>query len=225
MEWRENLALVQRNVNIQERDDFFSTMLLGTQPYSTCLSYRSGAYCGCLLACFDSNKKVLYAEMEGEIVGRASIRLTKCCLTGAPKDRIEPAGKFSFVDLEHANDSPEERHQGETLALFLERPYNSGLNPEKQLQVNALLVKLAQQKAEALGAMLVLSLDYREAVKDGFAQTCLHLYISASKAGGQYLDSLGGEAEVSSEGSYKKNTFLLDRSKGLPERTGETMCA
>ena len=225
VEWRENLALVQRNVNIQERDDFFSTMLLGTQPYSTCLSYRSGAYCGCLLACFDSNKKVLYAEMEGEIVGRASIRLTKCCLTGAPKDRIEPAGKFSFVDLEHANDSPEERHQGETLALFLERPYNSGLNPEKQLQVNALLVKLAQQKAEALGAMLVLSLDYREAVKDGFAQTCLHLYISASKAGGQYLDSLGGEAEVSSEGSYKKNTFLLDRSKGLPERTGETVCA
>lgn len=225
VEWRENLALVQRNVNIQERDDFFSTMLLGTQPYSTCLSYRSGAYCGCLLACFDSNKKVLYAEINGEIVGRASIRLTKCCLTGAPKDRIEPAGKFSFVDLEHANDLPEERHQGETLALFLERPYNSGLNPEKQLQVNALLVKLAQQKAEALGAMLVLSLDYREAVKDGFAQTCLHLYISASKAGGQYLDSLGGEAEVSSEGSYKKNTFLLDRSKGLPERTGETVCA
>ena len=194
-------------------------------PYSTCPSYRSGAYCGCLLACFDSNKKVLYAEMEGEIVGRASIRLTKCCLTGAPKDRIEPAGKFSFVDLEHANDSPEERRQSETLALFLERPYNSGLNPEKQLQVNALLVKLAQQKAEALGAMLVLSLDYREAVKDGFAQTYLHLYISASKAGGQYLDSLGGEAEVSSEGSYKKNTFLLDRSKGLPERTGETVCA
>lgn len=56
-------------------------------------------------------------------------------------------------------------------------------------------------------------------------QTTLHLYISASKAGGQYLDSLGGEAEVSSEGSYKKNTFLLDRSNGLPERTGETMCA
>lgn len=225
VEWRENLTLTQGGIEVRERDDFFSTMLLGTQPYGTCLSYRGGAYCDCLLACFDSNKKVLYAEKDGHVVGRASIRLTKCCLNGEPKNRKEPAGKFSFVDLEHANDSPEERHQGETLALFLERPYNSGLSPEKQLQVNALLVKLAQQKAEALGAMLVLSLDYREAVKDGFAQTCLHLYISASKAGGQYLDSLGGKAEVSSEGSYKKNTFLLDRSKGLPERADETTCA
>lgn len=172
-----------------------------------------------------SNKKVLYAEMDGEIVGRACIRLTKCCLNGEPKNRKEPAGKFSFVDLENVNAPPEARHQGETLALFLERPYNSGLSPEKQLQVNALLVKLAQQKAAALGAMLVLSLDYREIVKDGFAQTCLHLYISASKAGGQYLDSLGGKAEVSSEGSYKKNTFLLDRSKGLTEKADETVCA
>lgn len=225
VEWRENLSLVQGNVNVQERDDFFSTMLLGTQPYSTCLSYHNGAYCGCLLACFDSNKKVLYAEMDGEIVGRACIRLTKCCLTGAPKSRKEPAGKFSFVDLEDVNDPPDARHQGETLALFLERPYNSGLSPEKQIQVNGLFVKLAQQKSEALGAMLVLSLDYREAAKEGFAQTYLHLYISASKAGGQYLDSLGGKAEVSSEGSYKKNTFLLDRSKGLPERADETTCA
>lgn len=163
--------------------------------------------------------------MNGEIVGRACIRLTKCCLTGAPKSRKEPVGKFSFVDLEDVNDPPETRHQGETLALFLERPYNSGLNPEKQIQVNGLFVKLAQQKAEELGAMLVLSMDYRETVKDGFARTCLYLYISASKAGGQYLDSLGGKAEVSSEGSYKRNSFLLDRSKGLPERTDETTCA
>lgn len=224
VEWRENLALAQGGMEIRERDDFFSTMLLGTQPYSTCLSYRDGAYCSCLLACFDSNKKVLYAEKGGEIVGRACIRLTKCCLTGAPKDRKEPAGKFSFVDLEAVNGLPEERHQGERLALFLERPYTSGVGPAEQLQVETLFVKLVQQKAEAWGAMLVLSLNYLEAVKEGFAQTYLHLYISASKAGGQYLDSLGGKAGVSSEGSYKKNTFLLDRSKGLPERADETTC-
>lgn len=219
VKWRENLALVQGYVNVQERDDFFSTMLLGTQPYATCLSYRSGAYCSCLLACFDSNKKVLYAEIGGKIVGRASIRLTKCCVNGVPKDRKEPAGKFSFVDLEEANDPSDERHQGETLALFLERPYISGLNPEEELQVSASFIKLVRQKAEALGAMLVLSLDYREAAKEGFAQTCLHLYISASKASGQYLDSLGGEAEVSSEGSYKKNTFLVEQTRSQPEGT------
>ena len=68
-------------------------------------------------------------------------------------------------------------------------------------------------------------MDYREAAKEGFAQTCLHLYISASKAGGQYLDSLGGKAEVSSEGSYKKNTFLVEQAKSLPEGADETLCA
>lgn len=219
VEWRENLALVQGYVNVQERDDFFSTMLLGTQPYPTCLSYRSGAYCSCLLACFDSNKKVLYAEIGGKIVGRASIRLTKCCVNGVPKDRKEPAGKFSFVDLEEADDPSDERHQGETLALFLERPYISGLGPEEELQVSASFIKLVRQKAEALGAMLVLSLDYRGAAKEGFAQTYLYLYISASKAGNQYLDSLGGQAKVSSEGSYKKNTFLVEQTRSQPEGT------
>ena len=225
VEWRENLTLTQGGIEARERDDFFSTMLLGTQPYSTCLSYRDGAYCSSLLACFDSNKKVLYAEMNGEIVGRACIRLTKCCLNGEPKNRKEPAGKFSFVDLENVNDPPEARHQGETLALFLERPYISGVDPAEQLQVEALFITLVRQKADALGAMMVLSLDYLDAAKEGFAQTYLHLYISASKAGGQYLDSLGGKAEVSSEGSYKKNTFLLDRSKGLTEKADETVCA
>lgn len=219
VEWRENLALAQGYVNVQERDDFFSTMLLGTQPYSTCLSYRSGAYCSSLLACFDSNKKVLYVEIGGKIVGRASIRLTKCCVNGVPKDRKEPAGKFSFVDLEEGNDPSDQRHQGERLALFLERPYTSGLGPEEELRVSTLFIKLARQKAETLGAMLVLSLDYREAAKEGFAQTYLHLYISASKAGDQYLDSLGGKAKVSSEGSYKKNTFLVEQTGSQPGGT------
>lgn len=225
VEWRENLMTAHNGVTVQERDDFFSTILLGTQPYATCLSYCGGSYCSCLLACFDSNKKVLYAERDGQIVGRACIRLTKCCLTGAPKDRKEPAGRFSFVDLEEASGSQDIQHQDERLALFLERPYICGIDPEEQLQVNTAFVTLARQKARALGAMLVLNLDYREAAREGFAQTSLHLYISASKAGGQYLDSLGGEAAVSSEGSYKKNAFLVEQAKSLPEKIGETMCA
>ena len=47
VEWRENLALTRNGMEVRERDDFFSTMLLGTQPYATCLSYRGGAYCDC----------------------------------------------------------------------------------------------------------------------------------------------------------------------------------
>ena len=216
VEWRQNLTQMQGNLEVREQDDFFSTMLLGTQPYSTCLSYRDGSYCSCLLACFDSSKKVLYAERDGRIVGRACIRLTKCCVNGAPKSRKGPVGGFNFVDLEQVNGSPEKQHQGERLALFLEHPYISGVNQEERLQVEALFVRLARQKAEVLGAMLVLSLDYREAVKEGFAQTRLYLYISASKAGGQYLDSLGGKAEASSEGSYKENNFLMEQPKSLP---------
>lgn len=225
VEWKHNLSLTQGSIEIRERDDFFSTMLLGTLPQKTCLSYRSGAYCSCLLACFDSNKKVLYAEKDGRIVGRACIRLTKCCLNGVLENRKGSAGKFSFVDLEAASDPPEEQHRGERLALFLEHPYSSGLSPEDELQVKALFVKLVKQKAEMLGALLVLSLDYREAAVEGFAQTSLHLYISASKAGGQYLDSLGGKAEVSSEGSYKKNIFLVEQTKSLPGGVNETLCA
>lgn len=225
VEWRENLALTRNGMEVRERDDFFSTMLLGSQPYDTCLSYLGGAYCSCLLACFDSNKKVLYAEQDGHIVGRASIRLTKCCVSGRPKSREEPAGKFSFVDLEDAAGPTDARHQGERLTLFLERPYISGLGPEEKLRVSALLIELARQKAEMLDAMLVLSLNYREAAREGFAQTYLYLYISASKAGGQYLDSLGGQAMVSSEGSYKRNIFLLDQPKGGPEESDTPVSA
>ena len=214
--WTHDLSLTQGRTEIREKDDFFSTMLLGTQPYATCLSYRGGAYCDCLLACFDSNKKVLYAERDGRVVARACVRLTKCCVNGTPKDREVPAGKFSFVDIEAENGPPEEQHQGERLALFLEHLYSSGLSPEEQLQIKALFVQLVRQKAGMLGALLVLSLDYREAVGEGFARTSLHLYISASKAGGQYLDILGGNAEVSSEGSYKKNTFLVEQAKSQP---------
>lgn len=76
--WQENLSTARNGMEVHERDDFFSTILLGTQPYQTCLAYSTGGYNHCLLACFDSNKKVLYAEMDGRIVGRASIRLTKC---------------------------------------------------------------------------------------------------------------------------------------------------
>ena len=35
------------------------------------------------------------------------------------------------------------------------------------------------------------------------------MYISKSKAGEQYLDSLDGSNTVDKEGSYKKNKFLV----------------
>lgn len=203
--WQRNLSAEGRGMEVREQDDFFATMLLGTQPYRTCLSYLGGAYCKCLLACFDSNKKVLYASLDGHIIGRACIRLTKCRLSGSGQ---KGGGGFHFADLE--DDRKDER-----IALFLERPYVSGACPEEQQQIKTMFIDLVRQKARELGTMLVLSMDYADVQTEDFAQTVLNLYISASKAGEQYLDSLGGNASVSSEGRYRSNNFLVWQSAGL----------
>lgn len=93
--------------------------------------------------------------------------------------------------------------------LFLERPYISGAGPEAKEQAVQALVGLAKRKAEELGVLLVLSQDYGVYQPRGFTQTRLHVYISKSKGGAQYLDSLDGEAAVSKEGSYLANRFLI----------------
>lgn len=71
------------------------------------------------------------------------------------------------------------------------------------------LIELARRKADALGARLVLSRDYHGIPSEGFTYTKFYIYISRTKAGAQYLDSLNGEATVDTEGSYKANTFLI----------------
>ena len=75
--WMENSALEQGSIVAEERDDFFSTIQIGVIPQRTCLNYRDGAYRECLLACFDSNKKILYATVNGKPAARAMLRLTK----------------------------------------------------------------------------------------------------------------------------------------------------
>lgn len=209
-EWPQNGSIAGNGMEIRERDDFFSTILLGTQPYATCLRYNGGGYCHCLLACFDSNKKVLYAERDGRIVGRACIRLTKCCMTG--KGKRKTVAQFDFVDLEDIPGSRKQEQHDEWVTLFLERPYISAVGPEEQRKIETLFVTFARQKAKNMGTMLVLSTDYGVVNPEGFAQTRLSIYISASKAGEQYLDSLGGQASVSDQGSYEENRFLVDQA-------------
>ena len=48
-----------------------------------------------------------------------------------------------------------------------------------------------------------------------------YMYISASKNGEQYLDSLGGMAGASREGSYEKGYFLLPESLINPKTEKE----
>lgn len=208
--WPVNLSVTEHGLEVREHDDFFSTMLLGVQPQRTCMSYIDGQYKECLLSSFDSNKKILYATLNGRIVGRAFLRLTKGRLTGAdvPADN----SGFTFVDLEHPDARSERPKEREGVTLFLERPYISGVGPEVARRVMRMFVELAGSKASELDTMLVLSADYRGEAGPGFTWTKYAVYISKSKAGAQYLDSLGGQATVSAEGSYKANTFLVQEA-------------
>lgn len=187
---------------MDERDNFFSTMFAGEQPQRTCLSYINGAYRACLLSGFDSNKKLLYADIGGRTVGRAFLRLTKASLSGKTDTNL------TFVDLEAA--APDQ--QEERVVLFLERPYVSGISPKEKEQAISLFQELARKKALELGVTLVLSWDYYSYVTEGFTQTRLNLYISKSKAGCQYLDSLEGQATVDTEGSYRAGRFLVSQA-------------
>ena len=57
----------------------------------------------------------------------------------------------------------------------------------------------------------VLSRNYKNVLENkNYVLTNFYMYISASKNGSQYLDSLGGAAGVSDSGSYTCNTFLLE---------------
>ena len=86
---------------------------------------------------------------------------------------------------------------------------------EKAVNLTAMLVK---EKAEKLGARLVLSSSYKNVLENkNYVLTNFYMYISASKNGSQYLDSLGGAAGVSDSGSYSCNTFLLEAEERREE--------
>ncbi len=93
--------------------------------------------------------------------------------------------------------------------LFVERPYHKGLSDIGQAV--SLLVQMTQQKAVALHARLVFSKDYQPYLQgEPFVKTKYYVYISASKNGNQYLDSLGGAATVSTSERYEKSMLLVE---------------
>ncbi|MCL2619646.1 MAG: hypothetical protein FWD97_01765 [Defluviitaleaceae bacterium] len=225
------------DIEIRECDDFYGTMLLGTMPQRTCLSYIDGNAKDCLLSGFDSNKKILQAHKDGEVVGRALFRLTKGRFD-APPTKIETS--LSFVDLDKdketsvgnssgdvgtfsrdgggrdgdgiaTDESRAMRRTQERLIIFLERPYTAGVCDNTAEAIKAMYVELLSKKAEDMGAMLVLSNSYEGISKD-FVRTSFHVYISKSKAGAQYLDSLNGSAYISDEGGYRSNVFYIHRN-------------
>ena len=99
-------------------------MQIGEIPTYSCISYRTGSNSHCLLSCFDSNKKFLFIQKNGQVVFRAMLRLTK----GSYADDMHRK-KIQFVDLSNQDETKEE--EGEELVLFLERYYEKNLSCEE----------------------------------------------------------------------------------------------
>lgn len=204
--WMNNTSVNQGQFTACEHDDFYTTMQIGEIPTRTCLSYRSGGQSNCLLACFDANKKILMAYHKGKPVARAMIRLTK---GGYFADKQK--GTLEFADLQSNTCDL----SAEQAVLFLERIYSSGLNENALRTVSELFISLLREKAKQMRTLLVLSPDAVLASSEtkhppeGFLHTRYSLYISRSKAGAQYLDSLSGANSVSNECSYRSGVFYV----------------
>ncbi|MDO5337153.1 MAG: hypothetical protein Q4E89_06795 [Eubacteriales bacterium] len=205
--WKQNLEKREHGCRLWEEDRFIPVLQIGEIPMETCISYRGGVNKNCLLSCFDANKKVIYFETDGKIVFRALIRLTK----GSVKEKPVPSKKIEFADLTKETKKAESE---EELVLFLERPYFGGISENKENGIISRVFQMVQEKAEMLQARIVISNSYRkyEASKK-YELTDYYVYISASKNGQQYLDSLGGKATVSDSGTYGKNSFLVPGMK------------
>ena len=206
-EWKKDRTFTRGNLVLKEETGLLPVMQIGEVPSYSCLSYRSGLNSDCLLSCFDSNKKFFFIRKNGQVVFRTMIRLTKGSYVG---DRMRK--KIQFADLAEPGEPKEE--EGEELVLFLERYYEKNLTNEEMDQAIYLAFVAAKEKAKKLGARLVLSCYYQDDVKTKeYIKSNYYLYISKSKNGSQYLDSLYGEASVSASGDYSSNIFLLENKE------------
>ena len=209
--WQKNSKLNRGNLTVWEEDGLLPVMKIGECPHHTCLSYINGNYSQCLLACFDSNKKILYLSYNRKIVLRAIIRLTKGCFEKIRRREMPVTPKLEFVDLEQQGKSIKKADERkEYLTLFLERFYASGLPGEEEENAVQLILKLISEKARALDALLVVSPAYEKKMSEnGLIKMAYSVYISKSKAGEQYLDSLGGSNAASQEGNYYWNEYYI----------------
>ena len=200
--WVENFHKEYKQFAAYETYSFNDTMLLGVKPTTTCMNYASGQYRYCLLANFDSNKKIIFVRKNGIIVARALVRLTK----SLSADEILSSNKVSFLDVE-SNDVEEKfvtAEGREKITLFLERFYSGHINNEETKLVKRLIVEMLMEKAKNMDARLLLASCYAEL--DGVKEKNMKVFISHTKNGYQYMDSFGGSNSESAEATYKVAT-------------------
>lgn len=206
---------------IWEEDGLLPVIQIGEVPTHTCLSYKSGGWKDCLLSCFDTNKKIIFASKGPKVVFRAILRFTKG-KAGTYEELEQKKRKtdVEFLDLTAEESDVKNEQRGEHLILFLERAYYCSLSPENTYHLMRNVVEFAYRKAKKLDAKFVVSDDYRmlNSIQDEYITSKYHIYISKSKNGRQYLDSVGGSASIEDSGSYRYGTFFT-RAEEMETRT------
>lgn len=189
-EWKNNLKIYYKNYTLKETYDFNNIIRLGENPVSTCQHWDGGIYSKCLLSNFDTNKKMIINTNDNIINTRALIRLTKGSF-----QKINNA--LTFKDIEKNEITKSNKEQ---IVLFLEKTY-SNLDQSQLIEVQKEIIELAKQKSKILNVPLIVSNFYENVLP---TETLIeyNLFISYSKNGCQYLDSLDGQAESINEGSY-----------------------
>lgn len=210
--WMENIQEENGRLCVWEEDGLLPVMQMGQVPEATCLSYVDGRYKQCLLACHDANKKVIYLSLDGKIVLRAAIRLTKGVYGSAKRDSSLP--QLEFADLSApVPQQKEEEKQKEELILFLETAYMSKLPQDMAKPAIELILRLMKKKARLMGVRFAASLFYIAWRPKDMVRMNISMYISRSKSGEQYLDSIGGDNRIEHEGSYRKYNFLVESKR------------
>ena len=210
--WSQNMDSGSINISVKECDSFEETMMMGVKPTHTCMDYSNGQYRECLISNFDSNKKILYAYINGTCVARAILRLTKGSYKEGESRFTDGELKFAEIKENGNLETSGGNNKDEHIAVFLEKMYSAGINTATSYEVQTLFVDHAMKKAEMLDAECVISTNYCKGVEE-MPYTSYRMYISRSKAGNQYLDSLGGSASVSSERTMKNTTVFTARRK------------
>ena len=192
--WKNNTEKQFSKYFVKEYTDFKSVMSIGEVPVQTCQSYKSGYYNECLLSNFDANKKIVYVSKDGEIVGRAILRFTKASDSGTNSE-------LCFMDV--TNQTADTADSSE-LCLFLEKPYiKKGTHGNEVIAIRKLLKQFAKEKADTMTLPL-----YCNALYEG-EHIDKYIYISRSKNGQQYLDSLIGDCGVRNENQFYRTIVCI----------------
>lgn len=193
--WKKNVVKNDGNITVKETYEFGDTMTIGVYPNETCMNYKHGMYRQCLLATFDSNKKLLYAYIDGVKVARAIVRITK---TLTDDETVNSSLVFNDVELgEDVNATT----SNEKITIFLEHLYIANAPGATHKKIVSMFVNACMEKARELNARFLLSDDY-SGYDDNFEYARYKVFISRSKNGYQYLDSFGGYNKSERGGTY-----------------------